>query len=690
MEPMICAACGTTVATEEVAQGLAVKVSGRLLCPLCLDRLPGDAQVKINQMRALRGMAVTTYRFRHERHPELPLFTFTTAALVLAHCRRRAHSEPFEAPPLPPPGSRPRLPTASEAARSSHVGWFAVAGIGILLATGIVWLVLPGGTPAPPPATAPVTAPPTPELPLQQRSDEPTRAAAARLSELEAQLREHPDQARAVAEAAELLRDGLEPRFIALRNRADALQREARARIPTLAPAPTPAPAPEPPPAPEPAPVPAPAPAPEPTPTPEPVPEPTPKPTLPDVPAAPTPEPPPAPVPAPAPEPPAAATRPAAVRAEVTVVWPKGAKPLLGADALPQRKDLPWPWPTGEALYSAVMDGRNGRLRRVAIELRLPGVAATGGATIVVHPGKADRTALLASWSDGTASSAPLEVPLTGLRWQAIAIPAAGAATLDPAKLVLRLADAKEINDQRPFLVAGASTRADAPPTADDHPVRVPLLLPPAYEAVDGWSRLRKDMAKTIGPLIGARGFAFAQAKVLLPLARGQANIFRPTLRDELRQLLGSTVANGNPDDLPFAAAGFVDPLAAWPKDGMEDLGSYRTLAFGWRAKAWGGEEDLQRRLENLLGKMITVHPKTRRPAVVPVLVIGEIDRASADERREIDQRWLPPALSLIPRGIPVIDLRAAQAERSTEEVQRAAAALLVDGLRQLDWLIKL
>ena len=64
-------------------------------------------------------------------------------------------------------------------------------------------------------------------------------------------------------------------------------------------------------------------------------------------------------------------------------------------------------------------------------------------------------------------------------------------------------------------------------------------------------------------------------------------------------------------------------------------------------------------------------------------------DRAEATERAIIDQRWEAVAQRVAGLGIPVIDLRTAQAESSTEEVQRMAARILVDALRQLDWLVR-
>ena len=680
MEPSnTCAACGATVVPEELAQGLAVKVSGRLLCPLCLDRLPGDAKVLVNQMRALRGMSVTTYRYFSGRHPGLPLFTFTTAALLLGHRRKVVHGEAFEAPPLPPPGSRPRLPSAAEAGRGDRTGWITVAGVSVLLITGIVWLAVPTAKPPveqPPPA---VVAPP-PIVPVV--IEPPTRNPASELTELSRRLASTPSEAQAVADAAELLRDSLAPRDIALRNRADTLRREALAVVDAQRPKPQPVPFLEPQ-----APVPAPdllPPAPEQDP-------------LPIKPLVLTPEPP-EPVAAPTPpidepvkpvKPPKAAKPAEAVPCEVTVVGPKGAKPLLEPGGLPRTKDLPWPWPSGEAIHAPVIDAKKGK--RLAIELSLPGVSADGGATLVVHPGKAERTQLSVSWTNGTTVAGQQTLELSGLRWQAIAIPATGTAELGQAQLRLRLEDVRELGDSRPFLVAGASTRSAGTPLPGDHPPALPLLLPSTFDNAKGWTTFRLSLrglaGGQVGKMIDDRQFAFAKAKVLLP----QVKDCRTALRKELAALRKvDSIPNGNPDDLPAAHADFASPIAGWPADGMGDLAEHPVLAFGWRAGAWGGDADLGRRLDNLIGKMLTADKRLRRPAVVPVLVLGEVGFASADERAEIDRFWLDQALRLAALGVPVIDLRQAQSADGAEQIEARAAMLLADGLRQLDWLVKL
>ena len=688
-----CAACSALVAPEELAQGLAVRVSGRLLCPLCLDRLPGDAKVAVNQMRALRGMSVTTYRYFSGRHPGLPLFTFTTAALILGHRHKLLHGESFETPPLPPPGSRPRLPSAAEASRGDRTGWITVAGVAVLVLTGLVWLAVPSGTASPgqPPPVPPAPLPTVPAKPAVSTpvAPVPVRNPAGELTELGRRLDATPADAQAVADAAELLRDSFAPREVALRSRAESLIRDAlavhEAQQATARPQPIAAPPPSPPAtitdsA---------APAPRPEPPPAVIVEP-PAPAQAQAQAAqPTAPPPRGPV-----AEPARPLKPLQVKANpaetcaVAVFWPKGAKPLLEAGGLPRIKDLPWPWPSGEAIHAPEVDRSKGR--RLAIELTLPGVSADGGAILVVHPGRTERTHLAVSWTNGTAVAGQQTVELSGLRWQAIAIPATGTAELGQAELRLRLEDMRDLGDTRPFLVAGASTRSSGTPTPADHQPALPLLLPPALDTANGWSTFRTNLRKLAngqaGKLIDDRQFAFAKAKVLFP----QVADCRSALRHELEVLLRiDRLPDGNPNDLPTQHGDFASPIAGWPIEAMGDLAEHSALVFGWRAEAWGADSDLGRRLDELLGKMLTANKRLRRPAVVPVLVLGEPGPASTEQRAAIERLWSAQALRLAGLGVPVIDLRQAQSAGRAAEIRARAAMLLADGLRQLDWLVK-
>lgn len=108
-----CTRCGAGISNDDLGGGLAVRVDGELVCQMCVDSLPGEAVVRINQVRAMRGLEVTTYAVKREKAPRLQLFSFTTSANVTNHRRKLATDGFFDAPPLPPPAERERLPPPS-------------------------------------------------------------------------------------------------------------------------------------------------------------------------------------------------------------------------------------------------------------------------------------------------------------------------------------------------------------------------------------------------------------------------------------------------------------------------------------------------------------------------------------------------------------------------------------------------
>ena len=173
-----CHSCGAPVSKDELVQGLAVRIDGNLVCPLCVDGLPGEAQVKINRVRALRGLNAVTYRVERLRHPRLAAYTFTTAGNLNVHRRDLAASGRFEAPLLPPPSERPPAPTpamapgpAAAARGRSRGRLVAIAGVAVVgLGIGLAFSVN-GGTPTATgtPATAPIA--PTAERPAKRRLD---------------------------------------------------------------------------------------------------------------------------------------------------------------------------------------------------------------------------------------------------------------------------------------------------------------------------------------------------------------------------------------------------------------------------------------------------------------------------------------------------------------------------------------
>ncbi|MDA3961761.1 MAG: hypothetical protein PF961_13305 [Planctomycetota bacterium] len=121
-----------------------------MVCPHCVDTLPTDAQVRINQMRALRGMDTTPYRFRHPALPEAQLFTYTTSAQVMRHRRLINDGKQLDAPSIGPRSgpSEPilprQLPTKSKGPTRLIMG---LAGGGLVLLVLILVTVI-GGSPS--------------------------------------------------------------------------------------------------------------------------------------------------------------------------------------------------------------------------------------------------------------------------------------------------------------------------------------------------------------------------------------------------------------------------------------------------------------------------------------------------------------------------------------------------------------
>lgn len=108
---LCCSRCDAGISNDDLTGGLAVRVDGELVCQMCVDTLPGEAVVRINQVRALRGLEATTYSVKWDTAPRLQLFSFTTSSNITSHRRKLASDGFFEAPPLPPPSERQRIPT---------------------------------------------------------------------------------------------------------------------------------------------------------------------------------------------------------------------------------------------------------------------------------------------------------------------------------------------------------------------------------------------------------------------------------------------------------------------------------------------------------------------------------------------------------------------------------------------------
>ena len=96
-----CDRCGVSVPFSDLRQGLAIRIKDEVVCSSCVDALPSDTQIKINQLRAVRGMDSTTYRVSDDFRPQTNVFTFSTSINLIKHRHQLKTSGRFEAPPLP-------------------------------------------------------------------------------------------------------------------------------------------------------------------------------------------------------------------------------------------------------------------------------------------------------------------------------------------------------------------------------------------------------------------------------------------------------------------------------------------------------------------------------------------------------------------------------------------------------------
>lgn len=97
-QPASCSRCGASIPVSDFTQGLAIRIGGNPVCQVCVDTLPADARLRINQMRALRGMDSQTFRFKRSSHPRQTCFTFSTSAAIMRHRRTLNAGDKFDAP----------------------------------------------------------------------------------------------------------------------------------------------------------------------------------------------------------------------------------------------------------------------------------------------------------------------------------------------------------------------------------------------------------------------------------------------------------------------------------------------------------------------------------------------------------------------------------------------------------------
>lgn len=514
---LVCSRCDGPVRQEDLVEGLAVRVDGNPVCALCIESLPPAVRVQINRVRALKGLAVTTYRMAWRAHPEANRYTFTSAGLLLLHRRALVHGTEFTTPELPSGGPPPAsaIPPAEPAGRSrlplmlvAAAAVVVFAGIGLVLAFG-------GGKPAAsqprPPATTvqdPVAAPPSSVArldpsPMAQNpapiapavrtandyltgdttalvaffaaeSDGATVEVRERLADLvradrDTQLkrakqfieREQLDQAAKqldlmrIPAGREEFRDQ-EDAELALRTQLERRRKAVAAAVPAIPPVPDP-------------PI-------TPAATTPPVADPTPQATTMPAPVVITP-------PAPAfpattaPAPPKAIIRTPRLEAWTGPLGPQGAM-LLDADG---RSKIPSPWPFSPGVspsrFAPAVEVRGAdRKDRFTLQLSFRAeLMQNGGVCLALHPFSPKRKELLITRLD--APDAPeVRVPFSDGAWVPVGIPIANA---DQGVVQLQITDTTYTGSD-PFWLGSVVQVTDAPPD----PAAIGML-PPGLLASD-------------------------------------------------------------------------------------------------------------------------------------------------------------------------------------------------------------
>lgn len=702
--PAACSRCESPIPVEEMASGLAVVVDGESVCSSCVDLLPGRTQVAINRLRALRGLATTTYRVPMPGRPGHDRYTFTTAVQIALHRRTLRIAGRFDAPLLPATDRIQRSLLVTAKARR-RFGLAVSLGLGGLALTGLFILLLRSpqavpkpepadSAPAPAPATAtataarpvPVSAPPSrpvPDPPLPpptkasyldpdpvrawRRAAADPRCPPALLEELARDVEQllHAALARAQAatddpsaplvriEARERELARLEvpeaDRFDAVRRERDtvgaALKAAGLRKVRAVEAEPR---------------------LPSPVPATQAVPESGP---VGPVVVAPPVVPPPEPVVTPPPE----AVQSPAVGTQRTIPWEVAPMPKGGGAPL----IVPSPWPSTLRGAAARFIESPALGRAFGLEVPLdPGLAVGGGFILLVHPVRATRRSLQATvLVGGRVVHGPVILPLTGTDWQVVSV-SVPAGLGSPA--LLRLED--DGSTAKPFLAGPGVQVVGRPPGPEDLGLRpAPLLCGGPWQSAE-WKIFRDDLQTSVllmGQLRRRNGHG------PLPLDCTQAKLYVGGLDDgfkrDLRQVL-SELGGGRPPNLAVDDYG-VGPgwrMAQFqaPKPGCDPL-AFELAVFmpnGQEAGPGGMQE-----LEASLRLLAQPERRITGQGVLPVLVLGG-DRALVDPGTELRAQQLRLASFL---KVPVIDLGLAAG--ATREALRAdCVRLLGDGLASL------
>ena len=163
---LACSRCDGPVNPDDLVEGLAVRIDGLTVCALCIETLSPALRIQINRVRALKGLAVVTYRVARSHHPDHHFYSFTSAGLLLLHRRALVHGTEFDTPDLPadhrppaPNGSGTRAATVqihSPPARSKLPLYLGLGVAGVIVIGGIIAIALSGGPPAKPASANPI------------------------------------------------------------------------------------------------------------------------------------------------------------------------------------------------------------------------------------------------------------------------------------------------------------------------------------------------------------------------------------------------------------------------------------------------------------------------------------------------------------------------------------------------------
>ena len=106
---LACSCCDGPVSGRELADGLAMRVDGNLVCALCIDTLPPEIQAGIERTRRARGLSPILRFYEHPARRGYRIYGFSDSAALGQHRRSmRAGQTLAVVPYLKAPSRQPR------------------------------------------------------------------------------------------------------------------------------------------------------------------------------------------------------------------------------------------------------------------------------------------------------------------------------------------------------------------------------------------------------------------------------------------------------------------------------------------------------------------------------------------------------------------------------------------------------